>query len=63
MPRRAISFSHRRWMIQQRALTFAAVTLRIYLPIAIVARLDVGAAPIRRSRSWAWIPNLIVAEL
>jgi hypothetical protein len=38
------------------------VTLRIYLPIAIMARLDVGAA-YQAISFLAWVPNLIVAEL
>lgn len=29
--------AHRRWMLRSYALTFAAVTLRIYLPIALTA--------------------------
>ena len=54
--------SHRRWMIRSYALTFAAVTLRIYLPIAIMARLDIG--PAYQAISFlCWVPNLIVAEL
>ena len=54
--------SHRRWMIRSYALTFAAVTLRIYLPIAIIAHLDVGAA-YQAISFLCWVPNLIVAEL
>jgi uncharacterized membrane protein len=54
--------SHRRWMIRSAALTFAAVTLRLYLPLSQVAGLpyDVAYSVI----SWAsWIPNLIAVEL
>jgi uncharacterized membrane protein len=53
---------HRRWMIRSYALTFAAVTLRIYLPIVFIAHwnADVGY----RAISWlCWVPNLIIAEL
>jgi len=53
---------HRRWMTRSYALTFAAVTLRIYLPIAIVTHMDVGAA-YQAISFLCWVPNLIVAEL
>jgi hypothetical protein len=53
---------HRRWMIRSFALTFAAVTLRLYLPIAQIAHLDFVQA--YRAISWlAWVPNMVVAEL
>ncbi|HEY2707385.1 MAG TPA: DUF2306 domain-containing protein [Caulobacteraceae bacterium] len=53
---------HRRWMLRSYAMTFAAVTLRIYLPIAIISRLDFG--PAYQAISWlCWVPNLIVIEL
>lgn len=51
---------HRVWMIRSAALTLAAVTLRIYLPI--------GAATVGFEASYpiicwlAWVPNLILAE-
>jgi uncharacterized membrane protein len=52
---------HRAWMTRSYALTFAAVTLRLYLPIVGVARLDFVEA--YRAISWlCWVPNLIVAE-
>lgn len=52
---------HRRWMIRSYALTFAAVTLRIYLPLGQLAGLPFDAA--YQTISWfAWVPNLIVAE-
>lgn len=52
---------HRRWMVRNFALTFAAVTLRIYLPVSMAARLDFALAyPII---AWlCWVPNLAVAE-
>lgn len=44
---------HRQWMIRNYSLTFAAVTLRIWLPVFVVVVI-----------SWlAWVPNLIIAEL
>jgi hypothetical protein len=53
---------HPRWMIRSYALTFAAVTLRLYLPIAAVAHLDFSDA-YRAISFLCWVPNLIVAEL
>lgn len=53
---------HRRWMIRSFALTFAAVMLRLYLPLGIMAGLTF--AQIYVATAWiSWIPNLIVAEL
>jgi hypothetical protein len=53
---------HRRWMIRSFALTLAAVTLRIYLPIAQIAQLDFHASYVAIS-FLCWVPNLVVAEL
>jgi uncharacterized membrane protein len=52
---------HRRWMVRNFSLTFAAVTLRLYLPAASVAGIPFEIAyPII---AWAaWVPNLIAAE-
>lgn len=53
---------HRRWMIRSWALTLAAVTLRLYLPLVMV--LDLPFLPWYRAISFlAWVPNLIAAEL
>ena len=53
---------HRRWMIRSWALTLAAVTLRLYLPLAMI--LDLPFLPSYRAISFlAWVPNLIAAEL
>jgi uncharacterized membrane protein len=53
---------HRRWMIRSFAMTFAAVTLRLYLPIAPMLGYDFVDG--YRLTAWSsWIPNLIVAEL
>lgn len=53
---------HRRWMIRSWALTLAAVTLRIYLPL--VGVLDLPFLPWYRAIAFlCWVPNLIVAEL
>jgi uncharacterized membrane protein len=53
--------AHRCWMVRNFSLTFAAVTLRLYLPMAGVAGVPFEVAyPII---AWvAWVPNLIVAE-
>ena len=53
---------HRRWMNRNFALTFAAVTLRIYLPSSMAMGFEFEIAyPII---SWlCWVPNLIVTEL
>jgi Predicted membrane protein (DUF2306) len=53
---------HRRWMIRSYAMTFAAVTLRIYLPFAFVSPWGYDNA-YRAISFLAWVPNVIVAEL
>ena len=53
--------AHRQWMIRSFALTFAAVTLRLYLPLAFVA--PWGYVATYRVISFAcWIPNILIAE-
>lgn len=53
---------HERWMIRSFSLALAAVTLRIYLPIAGVTGLPFLESYI--AIAWlAWVPNLIAAEL
>lgn len=53
--------SHRRWMIRNFALTFGAVTLRVYLPSSFALDLDFDVA--YPAIAWlAWVPNLAVAE-
>jgi hypothetical protein len=53
---------HRAWMIRSFALTFAAVTLRVYMPLAEMGGLDPQQS--YRAIAWlAWVPNLLVAEL
>jgi hypothetical protein len=54
--------AHRRWMIRSYALTFGAVTLRIYMPLAAVLRLDPDAS-YQAISFLCWVPNLIVIEL
>ena len=63
--RRAVQgrfIEHRAWMIRSFALTFAAVTLRLYLPLIFV--FQVGFDDAYRAISFlCWVPNLLVAEL
>lgn len=53
---------HRKWMIRSYALTFAAVTLRLWMPILIgMAGMEFFLA--YRIIAWlCWVPNLLVAE-
>lgn len=52
---------HRKWMVRNFALTFAAVTLRIYLPASMLAGIEFHVAyPVI---AWiCWFPNLVFAE-
>ncbi len=52
---------HREWMIRSYALTAAAITLRIYLPILLLSKVPYETCyPLV---AWiCWIPNLAVAE-
>jgi uncharacterized membrane protein len=52
---------HRKWMIRSFALTFAAVTLRIYLLGFVLA--GVSYIPASVYIAWmCWVPNIIFAE-
>jgi len=52
---------HRAWMIRSFALTFAAVTLRLWLPLLAVV--GVAFEPGYAAVAWlSWVPNLLVAE-
>lgn len=52
---------HQAWMIRSYALTWAAVMLRIYLPLSQIAQLDFIEA--YRVIAWlCWMPNILVAE-
>ena len=53
---------HRRWMIRSFALTLAAVTLRLYLPISMLLPF-LSEEAYRAISFLCWVPNLIVAEL
>jgi uncharacterized membrane protein len=53
--------AHRRWMIRNYALTYAAVTLRLEMPLLIVA----GLSPVLALNvvAWTcWVPNWIVVD-
>jgi uncharacterized membrane protein len=52
---------HRRWMIRSFALTAAAITLRIYLPLIIVFHWPFSSA--YPAIAWlCWIPNALAVE-
>jgi len=54
---------HRAWMLRNYSLTFAAVTLRIYLPLATEI-IHFNFIPSYQVISWlCWVPNLVVAEV
>lgn len=53
--------SHRRWMIRNHALTLSAVSLRVYLGVALAARWPFD--PAYAAIAWlCWVPNLALAE-
>ena len=55
--------SHKKWMIRNYALTFAAVTLRIWLPLMMLPFFHIAFLNAYHVVSWlCWVPNLIVAE-
>jgi uncharacterized membrane protein len=53
--------AHRRWMMRNYAGTFAAVTLRLWLALFLVCRMDFLLA--YQIVAWiSWLPNLLVIE-
>lgn len=53
--------AHRQWMIRSFALTLAAVTLRLYLPLSGLLSLDFLA--VYQVVAWlCWVPNILFAE-
>jgi uncharacterized membrane protein len=53
---------HREWMLRSYSLIFAAVTLRIWLPLLIIAYQG-EFLPAYRWVAWvSWVPNLIFVE-
>ena len=60
--RKRDTVTHREWMIRSFALIFAAVTLRILLPLLITAYQG-DFPPAYRWVAWlCWVPNVIWAE-
>lgn len=54
--------AHRRWMMRSYALTFAAVTLRMYLPL-FTGAFGMDFIPAYQIIAWlCWVPNLLVGE-
>lgn len=52
---------HRAWMLRSYALTLAAVTLRIYLPISLANGVEFEAA--YQAIAWlCWVPNILIVE-
>jgi len=53
--------AHKRWMIRSYALTAAAITLRMYLGLAIALRLPMEVS--YPAIAWlCWVPNLLSVE-
>lgn len=53
--------SHEKWMIRSFAVTLAAVSLRLFMPIMIISGVDQLEA--YQTIAWfSWVPNLFVAE-
>lgn len=53
--------AHREWMTRSYALTFAAVTLRIYLPLSLMAGMPFAVA--YPAIAWlCWVPNLLIVQ-
>lgn len=60
--RRGDIATHRQWMMRNFALTFAAVTLHIYLNI-LTGPLEISFAEAYASVAWiSWVPNLLIVE-
>lgn len=59
--RRGDRGGHARWMTRSVALTFAAVTLRVYIPMAVL--LGLPEVPSYQAIAWlCWVPNVAVVE-
>ncbi|MCA9997245.1 MAG: DUF2306 domain-containing protein [Anaerolineales bacterium] len=56
--------AHEQWMIRNYALTFAAVTLRLYLGLGQAFLPEVEFTAVYITTAWlCWIPNLLIAEI
>jgi len=52
---------HKKWMIRNYALTYAAVSLRLFLPLMLANGITFEAA--YQTIAWVcWVPNLVLAE-
>jgi hypothetical protein len=59
---RGDAMQHRRWMIRSFALTAAAITLRMYLPLVFVFHWPFSIA--YPAIAWlCWIPNVVAVEM
>lgn len=53
--------THKRWMFRNYAATFAAVTLRLWLPLSMALGIDFTLA--YRTIAWlCWVPNVLIIE-
>lgn len=60
--RRRDFVAHREWMLRSYSLIFGAVTLRIWLPLLIIA-FGGEFDPAYRAVAWlSWVPNILWAE-
>ncbi|MDH3699385.1 MAG: DUF2306 domain-containing protein [Flavobacteriaceae bacterium] len=60
--RNKLVIAHQKWMIRSYALCFAAVTLRIYLPL-FIAGFGMEFIDSYKIIAWlCWVPNILVAE-
>jgi len=58
----ALRARHRAWMVRSYALTAAAITLRLWMPLLALAGLEFVSAYV--IIAWlCWVPNLVVAEI
>lgn len=56
--------SHKKWMIRNYALAFAAVTLRVWLPLMMLPFFHIAFLDAYHVVAWlCWVPNLIAAEM
>jgi uncharacterized membrane protein len=60
--RRRDVIAHREWMLRSYALIFGAVTLRLWLPLLIIAHQGDFLAAYRWVAWVSWVPNLLWAE-
>ena len=55
--------AHKRWMWRSYALTFAAITLRVYIFI-LSREVDLSRPEMYAALAWlSWVPNLVVVEM